>query len=212
MEHAVLNDNNIRINTQDSESQIRDTDKFVSEYNAGKSMVNDIDGAKLEYGTEDGTNYGWSIVVPGTTEKDSISVSIGGISDTDKFVEQYNNARKIVDGTSETGGLGLSYNAQDGWQISYTSGNDADPTYINVSSIEDVDSFISDYNTIATTATKVNEDKDGSAVIGYGEKGWSLTLGEVNVTAGDIGTDIDSFVAGYKAAGDVKAGLDGYER
>ena len=35
-------------------------------------------------------------------------------------------------------------------------------------------------------------------------------MGGLSVTADDIGSDIDGFVEGYKAADDVKSGLDGY--
>ena len=189
---------------------------FIDQYNKGGDVINGVDGEKgvsgavRTYNTE--TNE-WDISVPGVqSDDDAITIPLSEIGNVKEFNEGYNKAKEIALATGKqegVPGMGLNYDSERGWQVTYTNNVDSDPIAVDVSSIEDMDSFIADYNTIAATATQVNNLGD-NGVISYGADGWTLTLGEVSVSAGDIGTDIDGFVEGYKTVRDVRNGLDGY--
>ena len=194
---------------------------FIDQYNKGGDIIKGVDeedgipDASRVYDSETNT---WNIVIPGVrVGDDAIIVPISAIDNVKNFNKQYNKGREIAlsTGDQESGvpGMGLTYDSERGWLLTYTNNVSTDPMYIDVSSIEDIDSFVADYNTIAAAAAQVNdlgENKD-DVVISYGDDGWKLTLlGDISVSAEDIRNDMDGFIEGYKTARDVKYGLDGY--
>jgi uncharacterized lipoprotein YddW (UPF0748 family) len=108
--------------------------------------------------------------------KDSIRVS--GIEDPQTFIQQYNDAQKIAKETGEA--FTLNYNSNKGWNISYYNGQRN--VSINMSDIQDVDQFITDYNKVAAINT------DGKAKLSYdSETGiWTAKSGNDTVNADQI--------------------------
>ncbi len=157
-------------------SSINDTESFIEGYNKAKTISD---------GTDMGLNYSsgnWYVTY--NDGKDSIRVS--GIEDPQTFIQQYNDAKKIAEETGEA--FTLNYNSNKGWNISYYDGQRN--VSINMSDIQDVDQFITDYNKVAAINT------DGKAKLSYdSETGiWTAKSGNDTVNADQINIKDDGTV------------------
>ena len=105
-------------------SDVKDKDKFITEYNAAQGIVDSVEGANVSYNAETG---GWDATLPAignalpiTVHIEDIGTQPGNISG---FVSEYSTAAALV----QENGSGYAYYNKDTkqWEVSIAGGNNS---------------------------------------------------------------------------------------
>ncbi|MDD5021771.1 MAG: hypothetical protein PHR82_06570, partial [Endomicrobiaceae bacterium] len=177
-------------------SDFNDVDIFIKNYKKAADIASET-GMGINFNNENNT---WQVTYNNGTEEKAINVSSIDDNNVESFIENYNKAKEISSGTD----MNINYSGEQ-WYVTYNDGKDS----IKVSGIEDMQTFIQEYN----DAERIAKETGSGFTLNYSnDKGWGIKYYDgqrgqnVNIDVSDI-QDIDKFIDDYNKI--VKADVNG---